>query len=208
MFKGRSGVRDSQPVIYSYTLILCKLQTVNEVERTQHEARCIAPQGLFEQSTSTNGFLRPRPDESGRLPAALSALHSFWISGQTGVGGPGTAWRRSQGAGQAKMSALLPPQCPACSRLRQQHAGQPLRLQQRRPITQRVRPQLVRAEAARSAVALPVRDPQGEDVGSVDLSLKVAPEDTAKGLVHRYLVMARQNARSVRHLVLGISFPA
>jgi large subunit ribosomal protein L4 len=94
------------------------------------------------------------------------------------------------------MSALLPGQCPGCSRLRQQHAGQTLRLQQRRPITQRAQPQLVRAEAARATVSVPVKDFQGEDVGSVDLAVKVANDDTAKGLVHRYLVMARQNARA------------
>lgn len=98
----------------------------------------------------------------------------------------------------AQMSALLPVQCPGCSRLRQQHAGQTLRLQQRRPITQRAQPQLVRAEAARATVSVPVKDFQGEDVGSVDLAVKVANDDTAKGLVHRYLVMARQNARAVR----------
>ena len=98
----------------------------------------------------------------------------------------------------AQMSALLPVQCPGCSRLRHQHAGQTLRLQQRRPITQRAQPQLVRAEAARATVSVPVKDFQGEDVGSVDLAVKVASDDTAKGLVHRYLVMARQNARAVR----------
>jgi ribosomal protein L4 len=97
-----------------------------------------------------------------------------------------------------QMSALLPARCPGCSQLRQQHARQPLRLQQRRPITQRARPQLVRAEAAPATVAVPVKDFQGEDVGSADLTIKVAGDDTAKGLVHRYLVMARQNARSVR----------
>lgn len=38
----------------------------------------------------------------------------------------------------------------------------------------------------------------GAAKGDVTLSLKTAPEDTAKGLVHRYLVMVRQNARRVR----------
>lgn len=38
----------------------------------------------------------------------------------------------------------------------------------------------------------------GAEAGTATLALKTAPEDTAKGLVHRYLVMVRQNARRVR----------
>lgn len=92
------------------------------------------------------------------------------------------------------MAGLLK-SCPGCLH-RQLQASQPLRLQQRRPIAQRAQPRLVSAESTRGATTLPVRDTQGEDVGSVELSVKIAGDDTAKGLVHRYLVMARQNARS------------
>lgn len=92
--------------------------------------------------------------------------------------------------------------CPGCLH-RQLQASQPLRLQQRRPIAQRAQPRLISAESTRGTATLPVRDTQGEDVGSVELSLKVAGDDTAKGLVHRYLVMARQNARSVSRCIRG-----
>lgn len=92
--------------------------------------------------------------------------------------------------------------CPGCLH-RQLQASQPLRLQQRRPIAQRSQPRLISAESTRGTATLPVRDTQGEDVGSVELSLKVAGGDTAKGLVHRYLVMARQNARSVSRCIRG-----
>lgn len=37
----------------------------------------------------------------------------------------------------------------------------------------------------------------GAPAGEATIALKSAPEDTAKGLVHRYLVMVRQNARRV-----------
>jgi large subunit ribosomal protein L4 len=93
------------------------------------------------------------------------------------------------------MSAGLLKSCPGCLH-RQLQASQPLRLQQRRPIAQRAQQRLISAESTRGTATLPVRDTQGEDVGSAELSLKVAGDDTAKGLVHRYLVMARQNARS------------
>ncbi len=97
-------------------------------------------------------------------------------------------------------AGLLALQCPGCLH-RQLQASQPLRLQERRPIGQRAQPRLISAESTRSSASLPVRDTQGEDVGSANLSLKVAGDDTAKGLVHRYLVMARQNAREVRLLI-------
>ena len=37
----------------------------------------------------------------------------------------------------------------------------------------------------------------GDDKGSASLALKVADPKTAKSVVHRYLVMVRQNARQV-----------
>ncbi len=55
---------------------------------------------------------------------------------------------------------------------------------------------------ANSAVAQPVSIPHkgadGSDKGTAKLSLKVA-EDTAKAVVHRYMVMVQQNARRVRN---------
>lgn len=52
-----------------------------------------------------------------------------------------------------------------------------------------------RASTVKS-VALPVKSIDGSDKGTEELTLKVA-EDTARGLVHRYLVMVQQNARRV-----------
>mmetsp|Transcript_23784 Transcript_23784/g.52161 ORF Transcript_23784/g.52161 Transcript_23784/m.52161 type:complete len:243 (+) Transcript_23784:74-802(+) len=50
-----------------------------------------------------------------------------------------------------------------------------------------------RASAVQTA-SLPVKTVDGADKGTEQLSLKVA-EESAKGLVHRYLVMVQQNAR-------------
>lgn len=44
---------------------------------------------------------------------------------------------------------------------------------------------------------LPVKGADGSDKGTTTVELKVA-EETAKGLVHRYVVFVRQNARRVR----------
>ena len=58
---------------------------------------------------------------------------------------------------------------------------------------------MVSAATVAAPVALPVKKLDGSDVGSsASISLRVADEDTANGLVHRYLVMVRQNARQVR----------
>ena len=57
-----------------------------------------------------------------------------------------------------------------------------------------------RASTVKS-VALPVKSIDGSDKGTEELTLKVA-EDTARGLVHRYLVMVQQNARRVSALLL------
>jgi large subunit ribosomal protein L4 len=57
---------------------------------------------------------------------------------------------------------------------------------------------VVRAAVAAAPASLPVKAADGADAGSATLALKVAPEQTAKGLVHRYLVYVRQNARRVR----------
>jgi hypothetical protein len=55
----------------------------------------------------------------------------------------------------------------------------------------------VRASAVAQPAILPVKSIEGADLGSEKLALKVAQE-TAKGLVHRYLVYVQQNARRVR----------
>ena len=57
---------------------------------------------------------------------------------------------------------------------------------------------VVRASAAAPPVPLPVKTLDGSSAGTASIALRVADEDTAKGLVHRYLVMVRQNARQVR----------
>lgn len=55
---------------------------------------------------------------------------------------------------------------------------------------------------AASVIAEPatidVKKLDGSSAGTASLSLRVAEPDNAKGLVHRYLVMVRQNARRVR----------
>jgi large subunit ribosomal protein L4 len=74
---------------------------------------------------------------------------------------------------------------------------QTMRLQAFKPATVGRQPRLV---VANSAVAQPVTIPykaaDGSDKGSQQLALKVAQE-SAKGLVHRYLVLVQQNARQV-----------
>lgn len=54
---------------------------------------------------------------------------------------------------------------------------------------------LVQASVQAAPATLPVRKMDGADAGSASISLKVAEPDTANGLVHRYLVHVRQNAR-------------
>jgi len=50
--------------------------------------------------------------------------------------------------------------------------------------------------AAAQPASVPVKDVSGGEKGEQKLSLKVA-EETAKGLVHRYMVMVQQNKRRV-----------
>jgi hypothetical protein len=59
----------------------------------------------------------------------------------------------------------------------------------------------VRASAVAQPATLPVKSTEGADLGSEQLALKVAQE-TAKGLVHRYLVYVQQNARRVRIIMI------
>ncbi|KAG1678911.1 hypothetical protein FOA52_003580 [Chlamydomonas sp. UWO 241] len=57
------------------------------------------------------------------------------------------------------------------------------------------RPRVVVAKASTlKTVSLPVKTAAGADAGTESLSVRVA-EETARGLVHRYMVMVQQNAR-------------
>lgn len=56
---------------------------------------------------------------------------------------------------------------------------------------------VVRASVVAEPATLEVKTIDGSSAGTASLSLKVADPETAKGLVHRYLVMVRQNARRV-----------
>lgn len=56
----------------------------------------------------------------------------------------------------------------------------------------------VRAASAVAPVSVPVKAADGTEKGSQELAVKVASAATARGLVHRYLVMVQQNARRVR----------
>jgi hypothetical protein len=47
---------------------------------------------------------------------------------------------------------------------------------------------------------LPVKSADGADAGTEQLALKVARPETAKGLVHRYVVYTLQNKRRVSQL--------
>lgn len=55
----------------------------------------------------------------------------------------------------------------------------------------------VAQSAPAPAVQLPVKGVDGSSMGTASMSLKVAQE-SAKGLVHRYLVYVLQNQRQVR----------
>jgi len=55
---------------------------------------------------------------------------------------------------------------------------------------------VVKAAVPAQPANLPVKTVDGAEAGSVELALKVAPEETARGLVHRYLVYVQQNARA------------
>ncbi len=51
--------------------------------------------------------------------------------------------------------------------------------------------------AVAQPATLPLKGVDGSDKGTQQLALRVA-EESAKGLVHRYLVLVQQNARRVR----------
>lgn len=53
----------------------------------------------------------------------------------------------------------------------------------------------VRASQVAAPASLEVKTMDGTAAGTASISLRVADETSAKGLVHRYLVMVRQNAR-------------
>lgn len=55
----------------------------------------------------------------------------------------------------------------------------------------------VKASVVAQPASVEVKTFNGSSSGSQDLSLRVAGRGTAKGLVHRYLVTVRQNARAV-----------
>ncbi len=55
----------------------------------------------------------------------------------------------------------------------------------------------VKAAIVAEPASIEVKSFDGSSSGSQDLALKVAARNTAKGLVHRYLVTVRQNARAV-----------
>ena len=76
-----------------------------------------------------------------------------------------------------------------------QHSFAPA-LQQHRLVAHR-RSLATRASVVAQPASVDVKTFDGSSSGSQDLSLKVAGRDTAKGLVHRYLVTVRQNARAV-----------
>ena len=56
----------------------------------------------------------------------------------------------------------------------------------------------VRASVVAEPVSLDVKTLEGASAGTASIALRVADADTAKGLVHRYLVTVQQNARQVR----------
>uniref|UniRef100_A0A7S0WZE2 Large ribosomal subunit protein uL4c n=1 Tax=Chlamydomonas leiostraca TaxID=1034604 RepID=A0A7S0WZE2_9CHLO len=53
----------------------------------------------------------------------------------------------------------------------------------------------VSASAVAAPVAIPQKAVDGSSKGTAQLALKVAGDDTANGLVHRYMVLVQQNAR-------------
>lgn len=55
---------------------------------------------------------------------------------------------------------------------------------------------VVSNSAVAPAVVVPYKGTDGADKGTKQVALKVA-EESAKGLVHRYMVMVQQNARRV-----------
>lgn len=65
----------------------------------------------------------------------------------------------------------------------------------------------VKASVVAEPATLEVKTIDGGAAGSASLALKIADPATGKGLVHRYVVMVRQNARqvSVHAVAMGYS---
>ena len=88
--------------------------------------------------------------------------------------------------------------------LRGCHLGSCAQTQQLRVLPCRAPPQRsARGLATRAAMvaeprSVEVRAPDGSAAGTESLSLRVAEPEVANGLVHRYVVFLRQNARRVR----------
>ena len=57
---------------------------------------------------------------------------------------------------------------------------------------------VTKASVVAEPASLEVKSTDGSASGSASLSLRVADAETANGLVHRYVVMVRQNMRQVR----------
>lgn len=64
----------------------------------------------------------------------------------------------------------------------------------------------VKAAVKAAPVAVPVKGLDASDKGQFELALHTAPEDTAKHVVHRYMVMFRQNNRAVSRLETRFRF--
>ena len=63
---------------------------------------------------------------------------------------------------------------------------------------------VTRASIVAEPASLEVKSADGSSSGKASLSLRVADAETANGLVHRYVVMVRQNMRQVRmHCSIG-----
>ncbi len=61
----------------------------------------------------------------------------------------------------------------------------------------------VKASVMAEPATIDVKNLDGSSAGSAALSLRVADNETSKGLVHRYLVMVRQNARRVSKTIFS-----
>ena len=57
---------------------------------------------------------------------------------------------------------------------------------------------ITKASVVAEPASLDVKSTDGSAAGKASLSLRVADPETANGLVHRYVVMVRQNMRQVR----------
>jgi large subunit ribosomal protein L4 len=63
---------------------------------------------------------------------------------------------------------------------------------------------VTKASVVAEPASLDVKSVDGKSAGTAALSLKVASPETANGLVHRYVVMVRQNMRQVRILLIAL----